>query len=298
MPSTRISESHPLTDLIAAFLTDLANADRSIHTQRAYATELRRLAAFHAGPITTITPAILRTFLAQHSHLKPASRARMQAALTRFFTWAEQHDQIPTNPMTRIESVRVETPAPRPRPRADVEAVLAAIPATNRRDHLLFRLLLELGLRVSEVLILAVEDVSLERDNERITVLGKGGKRRTLLLDDPKLVKRLTTYLQQTGYRHGLLFRAAKNGHGGPLRYQSVQERWARYCAAAGVVCTLHQLRHTHASELVTDGVSLATVRKRLGHANIQTTLRYAEQADATSDAEIRQWRRTKQTKG
>jgi len=42
MPSVVIPESHPLTDLIAAFLTDLANADRSVHTQRAYATELRR----------------------------------------------------------------------------------------------------------------------------------------------------------------------------------------------------------------------------------------------------------------
>ena len=197
--------------------------------------------------------------------------------------------------MTWITSVRVETPLPRPRPRAEIEAVLAVIPASNRRDQLLFRLLLELGLRISEVLTLAVEDLSLERDNERLTVLGKGGKRRTLLLDDPKLVKRLKTYLQQTGFRHGFLFRAAKNGDGGPLRYQSIYERWAAYCATAGIRCTLHQLRHTHASELVTDGVSLATVRKRLGHANIQTTLRYVEQADATSDAEIRMWRRKKQ---
>ena len=75
MPSVVIPESHPLTDLIAAFLTDLANADRSVHTQRAYATELRRRAVFHAGAITTITPDILRSFLAQHRHLKPASRA-------------------------------------------------------------------------------------------------------------------------------------------------------------------------------------------------------------------------------
>ncbi len=294
MEPSRISASHPLSNLITAFLTDLANADRSVHTQRAYAMELRRLTGFHAGPITTITTTILRAFFAQHGHLKPASRARMHAALTRFFRWADQHDLIPTNPMSRIEAVRVETPLPRPRPRTEVEAVLAVIPASKRRDQLLFRLLLGLGLRVREVLTLAVEDVSLEQDNERLTVLGKGGKRRTLLLDDPKLIKRLKTYLQQMGFRHGLLFRATKNGDGGPLRYQSIHERWAAYCATAGIRCTLHQLRHTHASELVTDGVSLATVRKRLGHANIQTTLRYAEQADATSDAEIRLWRRNK----
>jgi site-specific recombinase XerD len=54
-------------------------------------------------------------------------------------------------------------------------------------------------------------------------------------------------------------------------------------------------LRHSHATELVNDGVSLATIRKRLGHKNIQTTLHYAEQSDETADAEMRIWRRQKQ---
>jgi integrase/recombinase XerD len=76
------------------------------------------------------------------------------------------------------------------------------------------------------------------------------------------------------------------------LRYQSVQERWSGYLAQAGVFCTLHQLRHTHATELINGGVSLATIRKRMGHTNLQTTLRYAEQSDVTADAEIRAWRR------
>ena len=85
---------------------------------------------------------------------------------------------------------------------------------------------------------------------------------------------------------------AEKNGRGGPLRYQSVHEHWVRYSAAAGVDATLHQLRHTHATELVNVGVSLATIRKRLSHRNLQTTLRYAEQSDAVADAELRAWRR------
>ncbi|MGZ6863990.1 MAG: tyrosine-type recombinase/integrase [Blastococcus sp.] len=79
---------------------------------------------------------------------------------------------------------------------------------------------------------------------------------------------------------------------GGSLRYASVQELWAKYRAAAHVDATIHQLRHAHASELVNAGVSLETIRRRLGHANAQTTLRYADQRDATADAEIRAWRR------
>jgi len=159
---------------------------------------------------------------------------------------------------------------------------------------LLFRLLLETGLRVGEALALYIEDLDMIPDDEHIQVKGKGGKRRTILLDDLYLVKLLRTYLKRIAYQHGPLFRAQKNGRGGSLCYQAVQQRWKIYCDQADIQCTLHQLRHTHATELVNDGVCLATIRKRLGHKNIQSTLCYAEQSDETADAELRVWRRHK----
>jgi site-specific recombinase XerD len=55
---------------------------------------------------------------------------------------------------------------------------------------------------------------------------------------------------------------------------------------------------HLHATELINDGVSLNTIRKRLGHQHIQTTLRYAEQTDAVADAELRARRRRKERGG
>jgi integrase len=159
---------------------------------------------------------------------------------------------------------------------------------------LLFRLLVETGLRVGETLGLHVDDLNLTVGDEHISVTGKAGRHRMVLLDEPRLVAELRRYLKATGYTHGPIFRAEKNGVGGPLRYSTVQEHWARYTAAAGVSATLHQLRHSHATELVNGGVSLPTIRKRLGHKNIQTTLRYAEQSDATADAELRAWRRAR----
>jgi integrase len=194
--------------------------------------------------------------------------------------------------MRKIDRIKLDSPQPRGMERSKIERILKAIPARCQRDHLFFRLLLETGLRVSEGLSLYVEDLDLSLDNEHLTVVGKGGRRRTVLLDDPRLVQQLRAYLKRMGYQHGPLFRAEKNGRGGPLRYQSMQERWDHYCTQAGVVCTLHQLRHTHATELINGGVSLPTIRKRLGHKNLQTTLRYAEQADQTADAEVRTWRR------
>jgi len=286
------NEEQSLKSLVTTFLADLAHANHSPHTCRAYATDLIQLCAFHQGSIHTVTADVLRAFFEIHAQLRPATRARKQAAVARFLTWAEQQELLDRNPMRKIDRVKLDPPQPRGVERSQIERILTAIPAECLRDRLFFRLLSETGLRVSEGLSLYVEDLDLSPDNEHLTVVGKGGKRRTVLLDDPRLVQQLRAYLKRRGYKHGPLFRAEKNGRGGPLRYQSMQERWDHYCSQAGVACTLHQLRHSHATELINGGVSLPTIRKRLGHKNLQTTLRYAEQADETADTEIRMWRR------
>lgn len=290
--------ARPLTDLITDFLTDLAQANRSALTCRTYALDLTQFAAFHPGPAESITVEVLRAFFGPMEHLKPATRARKQAVLMSFLTWAYRHDYIAANPMLKIERVRRDPSLPRGVDRAQVEAILSAIPKDQTRDRMLFRLLVETGLRIGEALRLHVEDLDLTRDDEHLRVVGKGGKRRTILLDNPRLVSQLRSYLHQTGYQYGYLFRAQKHGDGEALRYQSIHARWQHYGQLVEVVCTLHQLRHLHATELVHDGVSLNTIRKRLGHQHIQTTLRYAEQTDAVADAELRARRRSKNQRG
>ncbi len=158
---------------------------------------------------------------------------------------------------------------------------------------MLLHVLATTGMRVGEALALHVEDLDLTRDDERLTVLGKGGRRRTVLLDDPQTVRLLRRHLQERVYQHGPMFRAERGTTSCALRYASAQERFQTYARTAGLQgASLHDLRHGHAQALVNGGVSVATIRKRLGHSNVSSTLRYAEQADATSDAELRAWRR------
>src|SRR5258708_21261425 len=287
-----VTEEQSLESLVTTFLADLARANHSPQTRRAYTSDLAQLCTFHQGSVQEITAEVLRTFFGRHAHLRPATRARKQAAIARFLTWTQQQELLDNNPMRKIDRVKLDPPQPRGMERDQIERILKAIPTRCLRDRLFFQLLLETGLRVSEGLSLYVEDLDLSLDNEHLTIVGKGGKRRTILIDDPRLVQQLRAYLKRMGYKHRPFFRAEKNGRGGPLRYQSMQERWDHYCTQAGVACTLHQLRHSHATELINGGVSLPTIRKRLGHKNLQTTLRYAEQADSTADAEIRTWRR------
>jgi len=225
-----------------------------------------------------------------------ATRARRQASVASFTAWAFREELLNIDPMGRGARVKLDPPLPRGLTPPQVAAVLTVIPKDRVRDRVLFTLLATTGLRVGEALGLHVEDVSLHRDDERVSVLGKGGKRRTVLLDDPILVRLLRRYLRETGYAHGPLFRAERGVTTSPLRYQSVQARWASYAPSVGAVGSIHDLRHGHAQALVNDGVSLSTIRKRLGHTSVTTTQRYAEIADAVADTEVRGWQRRRPT--
>ena len=135
--------------------------------------------------------------------------------------------------MTKLDRIKLADPGPRGLPAADIDAILAAIPKASQRDRLLFRFIYLTGVRVSEALQVHVEDLDLTVDDEHVTVTGKGGRRRTLLLDDRALVTDLRRYLKARRYQHGPIFRAAKNGTGQPLRYQSVHQLWQKYTRAA-----------------------------------------------------------------
>ncbi|MGY1984093.1 tyrosine-type recombinase/integrase [Nocardia gipuzkoensis] len=146
--------------------------------------------------------------------------------------------------------------------------------------------------RASEACGLYVEDFDLALDDEHVRVHGKGGSVRTVLLDDRGYVALVRLYLAHTGHTAGPMFRASINGTGGPLSYSAAHHRWQRYCAAAGVEIDIHQLRHSHATELINAGVSIEVVRKRLGRASTETTQIYALLADKVADDEIRAARR------
>lgn len=66
---------------VADFLADLAHANRSAATIRAYRTDLASFTAYHRGPPESITPDVLRGYFATLAHLAPATRARHEATL-------------------------------------------------------------------------------------------------------------------------------------------------------------------------------------------------------------------------
>ena len=115
---------------------------------------------------------ILRKFFAQFNDLRPATRARKQASVAGFLKWALRQELIDKNPLVKLKRVKVVPSSPQGLSRQQVGKILKIIPKDELRDRLLFGLLFETGLRISEALSLYVEDVDLHpmMNNCRLSV--------------------------------------------------------------------------------------------------------------------------------
>jgi len=263
------------------------------NTRRAYGYDLAMFArSFSEWTVEEITVQHLRAFFNATADLAPTTLARRQATLRSCFAWAYRNELIDADPTGRLDPIKVPERNPRPLTEAQVEAILSAIPTGEKRNRLLFTLLFETGMRVGEALSLQVQQISLnDVDGGVIRVVGKGNKERMVpLIDAPRTVRLLRDYLKKLG-SVGPVFRGdvKKGGRAGEaVDYTTMFYHFERYLAAARESrpaafegetepVTIHRFRHTYASFKLRDGVSLPSVRKLMGHKNIQTTLRYAE---------------------
>ena len=106
-------------------------------------------------------------------------------------------------------------------------------------------------------------------------------------------LKLLRTYLRTEDLTAGPLFRTGKYKDQ-RMSYRAVLHQWTKLREEVGVKCEIHQLRHTAATELVNNGVGVGTVRRLLGHRNLQTTQRYANLSTETVRHELDTFARRK----
>jgi integrase/recombinase XerD len=283
----------PLSDLLERFLQDLSNANRSRHTIINYRADLRRFIG-HTGadmPAANLSRTAVQNYLATLSDKATTTRARHQAAIKAFLRWCHAQGHIERDPGAHLAAIRVPQPYPRGLDDAVIQKVLRVIPPDNLRDRLLFTLVAETGLRISEALGIYREDINLTPDDEKIAVRGKGQRSRTVMLyAAPQSLVLLRRYLSASRIASGPLFRGnwRRRGSALPMHYRTAHYAWKRYCQEAGVSADIHALRHSYATTLINNGVRIEVVRKLLGHKSVQTTLRYAEVNDATVKAELR----------
>jgi len=283
-----------LLNLVRDFLRDAESAGRSRHTVKNYRSDLLRFCRFVEKQGQALSPALLRAYLASFDGKAVTTRARHFAALRSFFDWCYRHDLAPANPMDRFDPPKTPVGLPRPIPQVDYDRLMRAIGRAEPRERVLFTLVAETGVRIDEALSLYVEDVTLSPGQEGIRIRGKGGVQRDVPLPfEFKCLNLLKRYLREEGLTAGPVFRTGKGGNR-RMTYGAALYQWGRICKKAGVECEIHQLRHSAATQMLNEGVGVGTVRRLLGHKNLQTTQRYAALEDATVRKELEGWARRK----
>jgi site-specific recombinase XerD len=146
---------------------------------------------------------------------------------------------------------------------------------TGVRNRALIAAMYRGGLRVGEALALRPADV--DPGNATLRVLhGKGDQDRVVPVDDGAMavILRWMDKRRESGLRNGPLFCTLK---GGPVADVYVRNLLKRLAARAGLEKRVHPhgLRHTHAAELVTEGVPMPVIRDQLGHSSLAVTDRY-----------------------
>lgn len=163
------------------------------------------------------------------------------------------------------------------------------------RDQAILATLFSTGLRVSELANLKIDQINLKSisDITEFTIRGKGKKLRVVFLSADAR-DRLKKYLAERTDISPYLFvrhdRAHKPGEdsrekkegGAPLTARSIQRIVEKYAKLAGITKNVspHTLRHSYATDLLTNGADIRSVQTLLGHSSITTTQIYTHLTD------------------
>jgi integrase/recombinase XerD len=276
----------PDADLIDRF-SDLLWLERGLarNTLAAYQSDLRLVAqwlAARGGRLATAARADLLEYLASLSRegRKPRSAARLLSTLRQFYRLAAREGWVAADPTAQIESPRLGRPLPKTLTEAEVEALLRAPvvdTAEGFRDRAMLEVLYATGLRVSELVGLGPEQVSIAQGLVR--VVGKGEKERLVPLGE-EAIRWLRDFV--AGPRSELLRGQPCDAlfptrRGGGMTRQAFWYRIKHHARVAGIRKGLspHTLRHAFATHLINHGANLRVVQVLLGHSDLSTTQIY-----------------------
>ncbi len=146
------------------------------------------------------------------------------------------------------------------------------------RDKALLELFFSTGLRLSELCSLN-NDLDLSKDE--FSVRGKGEKVRVVFLSEDAKIS-IRAYLKSRKDMEEPMFVNNSTGSVGRLTPRSIERIVKQYAIKAGISkkVTPHVLRHSFATDLLSNGADIRSVQIMLGHANIATTQVYTHVTD------------------
>ena len=227
--------------------------------------------------IKKITKETVRLYFLKQKNNNISNRTlgRYYSSLNSFFIYSIEHEYIDVNPLKFIDYPKYTKKIPEYIYDSQLEKLLNEKTSENveieLRNKLIIHLLLDTGVRVSELVNIKVHDIDVE---ERIIkVFGKGSKERFVFFTS-KTKELLTNYLikrKEKAITDNLFI----NYKGEKLTERSVQKIIKLVGEKIGLDIHPHLLRHTFATDLLNKGADIRMIQELLGHENLDTTQIY-----------------------
>ena len=214
------------------------------------------------------------SYLSLDKSNKVTSRARKVASLRSFFNYLSTKAKVlEVNPAKELESPKLGKRIPKYLNVDESKQLLNAIDGDNKeRDFAIITLFLNCGMRLSELISINLSQIK----DDKITVLGKGNKERTVYLNQASKTA-LNEYLRVRPKDNlkdkNALFLSEQRKRISPRTVQYIVKK---YIIAAGLdpeKISPHKLRHTAATLMYQYGnVDIRSLQEILGHESVSTT--------------------------
>ena len=262
----------------------------SENTLSAYHSDLTQFSRFAnkqnpQGSIITVRSEEIEFYLAHRYDLGLSERstARFLSSLRRFCAYLLQQGIREDDPVSVLQNPKLKQSLPKTLSEQQVDDLLNA-PQTEDpiglRDKAMLEVLYATGLRVTELISLRIDQLSIAQGVVRVT--GKGNKERLVPLGEEAL-DWLGIYLRQG---RSLLLKTETDvlfpsSRGSMMTRQTFWHRIKIYAAMAAINVDLspHTLRHAFATHLLNHGADLRVVQMLLGHSDLSTTQIYTHVA-------------------
>lgn len=229
-----------------------------------------------------------RVYLANREDAKGLTLKRVTQnyyviALRSFLRFLIKNDHKTLEP-SKIDLPKTESRSLKFLEKEQIDRLVTMVDTTKeegKRDRAILELLFSTGLRVSELTKLNKDGINMQR--REFGVIGKGGRARVVFLSD-HAIKALEIYLKERKdvfkplfIRYSGAVSEENNGEKMRLTARSIERIVKKYVRLARlpVDATVHTLRHSFATDLLTNGADLRSVQEMLGHKNIATTQIY-----------------------
>jgi len=285
-----------LQNLIQGFKLSCQTENKSPKTIEWYTCFLDRFYKFlkksnYPSGVKRINKDHIRTFIlflqqeAKTPHTKrPLSQSTVQGyvrTLKSFFSWLKREDYIERNLMTGIPIPRAVSKIVNTFSHEQITSLVNYCRTSNDagyRNLAIILLLLDSGIRVSELVNIEIEDVNLA-EGHIIIRIAKGNKERFVPVGS-LVQKTLWKYLNQ--YRPKPITervtRLFLSQYGIPLTKSGIQQMLRRYgkrAGISGVRCSPHVFRHSFAKNYLLNGGDIFSLQKILGHSSLASVRIY-----------------------